>query len=984
MASLVGLLLMDMILVKIFATALALSEVMTQPQAVRTHFDPVQDRDVVVRILRDGCAHMRQAFDIESVNLDDLIATALDDPKAVGGNIQAFHGIKFADLNTAYRQFCKNENVPDPVVDLGQVIAFFNEAAADLPDEKQLKGRKLPSMSVVLDSKGGEFADVFVPGNRRIWVSLADVPDLVQKAFVAAEDRRFFQHHGVDERGIIRAFIGNLADPGRPQGGSTITQQVVKNLLVGEDVTYERKIREMIVASRLENSVSKAEILQLYLNTAYLGRASWGVEMAARSYFGKSAKALSLGEGAMLAGLLKGPNYFSPDRHPERATERLAYVLGRMQEDGIISAAQKEAALAAPPKLVAFAPPRRDSGFHFIDYLGREAKADGVGNLTAQSYTVHSTINAALQRATEAALQEGLALYEIATGRMRFTGPEANIAEAVQKLGADKTAGGPAPGMPAWQQALAAVRLPLYDVHWQAAVVLDKGGARAAGAVRVGLADGRILPLNAYTWQIRRSLNLYDVVYVRVIEGKASGKGKTSAQAQLRVRPTVQGAALVLENKTGRILAMAGSFSYPLSQLNRTSQTRRQPGSAIKPITYLTALQKGLQPNTLVPNEPITLPPIGNRGDGFAAIAREQDYWSPRNANYGSGGVYTLRRGLENSVNVVTAHLLDGGIDSDPEKSLDDVCATAVAARVYTDCIRYYPFVLGAQPLRMIDLAAFYAAVANEGERPQPHAIDAIEADGRTIYQYPNAPAPWIGAADRVSFYQLKSILQGVVARGTASAIRSLSPYVAGKTGTTEDAVDGWFIGFTNDVTVAVWVGYDNGDGKRRSLGSNETGARVALPIFVPIIEAVWTDGVAPKVPLSGPSREAQQHLVDLPIDFMSGDRVSGGGFVEHFRLTDDGRFEETQYQLVSRENGEAPGNWGTSAEGYWAGTQSDESPFVTGRPDYAAPDSQPLPLTPQQPQPLMRSPFMPWPNPDEPPPPARRDPDYLWGGRFN
>jgi penicillin-binding protein 1A len=992
---------MDMILVKIFATALALSEVMTQPQAVKTHFDAVQDREEVVQILRNGCAHMRQAFDIESINLDDLISTALDDPKVLGGDIKAFHGINFADLNAAYRRFCKNENIANPVADLGQAIEFFNNAAADLPDQTQLKGRKLPSMSVVLDGKGGNFADVFEPRNRRVWVSLAEIPDFVQKAFVAAEDRRFFVHHGVDERGIIRAFIGNLADPGRPQGGSTITQQVVKNLLVGEDVTYERKIREVIVASRLENTLSKAEILELYLNSAYLGRGSWGVEMAARSYFGKSAKNLTLAEGAMLAGLLKGPSYFNPDRHPDRAKERLAYVLGRMQEDGVIGAEQKVQALAGLPKLVAFERPRRDSGFQFVDFLGREAKSAGVANLTADSYTVHSTVNAALQRDTEAALQEGLALYEIAAGRVQYRGPEANIADTVQKLSAGQQigapAGVPAAATPAWQQALAAVHLQLYDVHWQAAVVLDKGGKRGDGVIHVGLTDGRVVALNVWTWQIRRSLNLYDVIYVRVIEGKATARGKgaaaaaPAAQAQLRVRPTVQGAALVLENKTGRILAMAGSFSYPLSQLNRTTQTQRQPGSAIKPLTYLTALQKGLQPNTLVPDEPITLPPIGSAGARggiitreFGGSIREQDYWTPRNANYGSGGVYTMRRGLESSINVVTAHLLDGGIDANPEKSLDDICATAIAAGIYSDCIRYYPFVLGAQPVRMIDLAAFYAAVADEGARAQPHGIDSIEANGRTIYQYPKAPPPWIGAADRTSFYQLKTMLQGVVERGTASAIRALSPYVAGKTGTTEDAVDGWFVGFTNDVTVAVWVGYDNGDGKRRSLGNNETGARVALPIFQPIIEAVWAQGVAPKTPLSGPSREAQRHLVDLPIDYASGDRVNGGrGFIEHFRLADDGRFNETQYQLVSRDDAYAS-RWGATSEGYWAGARSDDGRFAAGRSYYPAPGWQGAPAQPAPPQPVARGLFMPWPNPDDPGNGARRDQDYLWGGRLN
>ena len=499
-------------------------------------------------------------------------------------------------------------------------------------------------MSAVLDGKGGNFADVFEPGNRRVWVALADIPDFVQKAFIAAEDRRFFQHHGVDERGIIRAFIGNLAEPGRPQGGSTITQQVVKNLLVGEDVTYERKIREMIVASRVESTLSKQEILELYLNSAYLGRGSWGVEMAARSYFGKSAKTLTLAEGAMLAGLLKGPSFFNPDRHPDRARERLTYVLGRMQEDGVITAAQKEAALTAPPKLVAFERPHRDSGFHYVDYLGREAKSDGVESLTAEPYTVHSTINAALQRETETALQEGLAHYEIASGRMQFHGPEANIADAVQKLAADKKPAAGAPALPAWQQALQAVRLPLYDVHWEQAVVVQKG-KRGDDAIRVGLADGRIMPLMAWSTQIRRGLNLYDVVYVRVLDGRApkapppTRKGAAAgaaapsgnAQAQLRVRPTVQGAALVLENKTGRILAMAGSFSYPLSQLNRAAQTQRQPGSAIKPLTYLTALQKGLQPNTLIRDEPITLPPISsNGGDGRETISPRGGRLRPR------------------------------------------------------------------------------------------------------------------------------------------------------------------------------------------------------------------------------------------------------------------------------------------------------------------------------------------------------------------
>jgi len=1011
------------ILVKIFATALALSEVTTQPQAVKTHFDPTQDQAQVVQILRDGCAHMVRAFGIESINVDDLIATALNDPKAMGATVPAFHGLDFSDLNTAYHQFCKNEPIATPIVDIGQVIDFFNTAAADLPDQTTLKGKRLPSMTAVLDGSGKNFADVFEPGNRRIWVPLAEVPDLVQKAFIAAEDRRFYEHHGIDEHGIIRAFIGDLADPGRPQGGSTITQQVVKNLLVGENVTYERKIREMIVASRLESTLTKNEILELYLNSAYLGRAAWGIEMAARSYFGKSAKDLTLGEGAVLAGLLKGPSFYNPDRHPDRAKDRLTYVLDRMQDDGVITAAQKNQALASPPQLIAFTHPRRDSGYHFIDFLGREAKAAGVTSLIADPYIVHSTINAQLQHDAEAALQEGLARYEIANGRAQFRGPEANITDTVRKLQVDN------PSItPAWQQALQAARLPLYDVHWTPAVILQK--ATNTNGFRVGLPDGRIAPLSIWDATIKRSLNLYDVVYVNVVEPKtaaaanpntanknnvpnknnanAANKNKpvvaaAPPQVQLRVRPTVEGAALVLENKTGRVLAMAGSFSYPMSQLNRAAQTQRQPGSAMKPLTYLTALQHGLQPNTLVMNEPITLPPIGldsrtTISRAYDSSGRPEDYWSPRNADNDEGGVFTMRRGLENSINIVTAHLLDGGIDPEPEKSLDDVCATAVAAKIYTQCVRYYPFVLGAQPVRMIDLAGFYAAVANEGLLPQPHGIDSIEKDGKTIYQYPDTPLPRIAAADPASFYQLKTMLQGVVARGTARAIGGLSTYVAGKTGTTEDAVDGWFVGFTNDVTVAVWVGYDNGDGKRRSLGSTATGARVALPIFEPIIEAIWAEHIAPKAPLNGPSADAKHQLVDIPIDYMTGNRLDssqnqqgfaffsqpqpqGQSFVEHFRRAPDGQPEDTQYQLVSREDAYDQSQWGNDQNSFWNGGNGQYGQWV-GRSYFPSQGWRQLaPQPPPQPFRGLFSLFQPWSQQPPQPPPASH---LFGGGRIN
>src|SRR5262245_15899418 len=964
---------METILVKIFATALALSQVTTTPDAVKTQFDRMRDQEQVAQLLHAGCTHMRKAFDIEDINLEDLIATAMDDPQAVGENM-AFRGINFADLQMAYREFCKNEKVVVLTVDLGAVIDFYNKAAADLPDHTKLKGIKLPGASVVLDRKGERFAEVFEENQRRVWVPLADIPEQVQKAFLAAEDRRFYQHKGIDERGLIRAFIGNLASSGRPQGGSTITQQIVKNLLVGEDLTYERKIREMIVASRVERTLSKAEILELYLNSVYLGRGSWGIELAARSYFGKPVKELTLGEGALLAGLTKGPNYFSPDRHPGRAQERLAYVLSPLQEDGVIAAEQSGRGLPALPALVPYERPRRDTGFHFVDQVAREAKSvAGIDAITANSYTVRSTINPQLQRSVEAALQEGLSRYERSSGRVQFRSAEASLTQAVQRMEADKKTGDK---RPAWQRALTNARLPLYDVHWTPA------------AWRVGLADGRILPLALDNAAAQRKLALYDVVLVRVGDGK--GKSKSGARAELRVRPLVQGMVVVLENRTGRITAMTGGFSYPLSQLNRATQAVRQPGSAIKPLSYLGALRNGLQPNTLVSDEPITLPPLGG------GRAREHDYWTPKNYDGGYGGITTLRRALENSRNLATVHLLEGGIESTPEASLDRLCKLAVEAQIYRDCVRYYPFVLGAQPVRPIDLAAFYATIANEGLHPAPHVIDSIERNGVVIYRHDPKSSVMVSSVDRAAFYQLKTMLQGVLARGTARSIAGLAPYVAGKTGTSDEENDAWFVGFTNDVTVAVWIGYDNADGKRRTLGGGATGGHVAVPIFEPVIQAVWSN-VAPKVALAPPSPEAKRHLACKAIDLESGDVQSAGGraITECFRIDRSSHIEDTQYQLVGREDAYAArgGYYGIAPSPFGYGINPEQRPTYyyydnNGRSPPAPRDAwRPPTQYYGQYGPYGRDPRFQASLPRDPygreyQTPQRIDPGYIWGNR--
>jgi penicillin-binding protein 1A len=884
---------MDSLLVKIFATALTFSQVTVGPDTIKTEFDPVQDQHEVVTLLRAGCAHMRKAFDIEDINIDDLIATAMDDPEAVSGGLPQFRGMNLGDLHIAYRQFCKNETVENSPVDITNVIEFYNRAVANLPDHTRLRGMRLPGASVLLDGRGQKFAEVFEQDQRRVWVPLAEIPAHVQAAFIAAEDKRFHQHRGMDERSLIRAFIGNLTQSGRPQGGSTITQQLVKNLLVGDDLSYERKMREMIVAARVERVLSKGEILELYLNSVFLGRGSWGIELAARSYFGKPTGELTLLEGALLAALTKGPNFFNPDRHPARVRDRFNYVLQRMVEDDALAADEmKRAMTVGVPALIAFERPRRDIGFHFTDQVQREARTiAGVEGLTAQTYTVRSTIIPQVQRAAEAAVQEGLARYEISTNRVSNQAAEANLGDAVRRIESQRQSN----DKPAWQQALINARLPLYDVQWPQAIVVED----RPGNIRIGLADGRVVPLAG--GRAVRSLKLHDAVYVRLTETKSGAKGKQAVvvRAELRQRPTVQGAAVVLDNRTGRILAMAGGFSYPLSQLNRVTQSQRQPGSAIKPVTYLAALAKGLQPNTLVRDEPITLPPVGSSS---ILRVRPEDYWSPRNYDGGGGGIMTLRRALEMSRNLATANLLEGGIEMTPSSSLDRICALAMEAQIYRECMRYYPFILGAQPVRPIDLAAFFAAIANEGMRPSPHVIESIEQDGKVIYRHPATAAGRIASADGVAFYQLKTILQGVLQRGTATRIAGLAPYVAGKTGTTDNENDAWFVGFTNEVTVAVWVGYDNADGRRRTLGGGATGGSVAVPIFEPIIQAVWQHH-APRTVLRGPTPETRKLVVVQRAEVEpDSDSDRRGSLVEYLRRDASGRVLDTRYRLVGAD----------------------------------------------------------------------------------
>ena len=447
---------------------------------------------------------------------------------------------------------------------------------------------------------------------------------------------------------------------------------------------------------------------------------------------------------------------------------------------------------------------------------------------------------------------------------------------------------------PAWQQALtgrpaAALRRALAGGGGDREVATSRRRRDHPGRPR-----GRARPAAVgRQGSIQRSLKLYDVV----LRARHRGQGQDG-----RARRAARAAAGAGRRRRAR------EQDRPHPRHGRRLLLSAEPAQPRHPVAAPAGL--GAQAAHLsrgAAEGPAAQHAGARRADHAAAdqrqiAAREEDYWTPKNYDGGAGGIVTLRRALENSKNLATVNLLDGGIDPTPALSLDRICALAIEAQIYQDCVRYYPFVLGAQPVRPIDLAAFYAAIANEGVRPTPYAIESIEHNGNVVYQHTPSRRPRIGSADRVSFYQLKTMLQGVLARGTAHAIASLAPYVAGKTGTTDGENDAWFVGFTNDVTVAVWVGYDNADGKRRTLGGGQTGASVAIPIFEPIIQAVWAYHSAQDRARARRRRRPKRSLVARGRASGDEDDDGGKGSSNISGATGTARRADTRYQLVARD----------------------------------------------------------------------------------
>jgi penicillin-binding protein 1A len=736
-------------------------------------------------------------------------------------------------------------------VGIGVTVWHFGR---DLPDYQQLADYEPPVATRVYAGDGRLMAEHAI--ERRVFVPIAAIPKRVVNAFLSAEDKNFYTHRGVDPLSILRAAltdIGRLGTDRRPVGASTITQQVAKNMLLSNELSMRRKIREALLAIRIERALSKDRILELYLNEIYLGAGAYGVVAAALTYFNKSLDELTLEEAAYLAGLPKAPNNYHPTRFPGAAKGRRDWVLDRMEEDRVASEAEVRAAKALPIRLRRREETETVSAAYFSEEVRRELLARyGEKTLYEGGLAVRTSLNPAMQAAADRALRAGLIAYDRRSGGWRG---------AVGHID---------PG-PDWAARLAQEKLPAgaAAVGWQLAVVLRVDADDAT----IGLRDGQTgrIPFAQMRWARRLREDGYlgpaprrpsdvvapgDLVLVEKLPEDAArpaapkaGAARQAAAAKpapagplynLCQIPEVSGALVAIDPHTGRVLAMSGGFSFELSQFNRATQARRQPGSSIKPFVYLTALEHGFTPSTMVDDSPVSI----SQGPGMPP-------WTPANYEAGSfRGPTPLRVALEKSLNTVTARLAAA-------LGMEAIGQTIERFGIMDRMPRYYAMVLGAGETTPLRHTAAYAMLANGGRRITPTLIDRVQDRyGRTIFradqrdcescretEWRNQPVPDIPdtseqVADPASVFQLTTMLEGVVQRGTGTAVKAIGKPVAGKTGTTNDWLDAWFVGYTPDLAVGVFVGYD----EPSYLGSEGTGGYLAAPIFREFMLAALKD----------------------------------------------------------------------------------------------------------------------------------------------
>ncbi len=688
----------------------------------------------------------------------------------------------------------------------------------DLPDYRQLADYRPPTVTRVHAGDGRLLAEY--AREKRVFVPVSAIPARVKNAFVAAEDKNFYRHFGIDPLGIVRAAIDNLRrlrENRRPVGASTITQQVAKNFLLSNEVSIERKIREAILAIRMERTFTKDHILELYLNQIFLGRRSYGVAAAALNYFDKSLDELTIGEAAFLAGLPKAPSRYDPERNPEAAYQRRDYVIGRMLEDGYITPEEAAAARAEPLVLRARGATEIARADFFVEEVRRRlVEQFGEEGFYEGGLSVRTTVLPRLQEIADRALRDGLAAYDRRRGGWR--GPLGRIDLAAETD---------------WAAALRRFDPGFELLHWRKAMVLEASAERA----RLGFADGSTgeLPFEGVAWARPRLENgglgaeprrVTDVLAPGdVILVEAHGERGWA----LRQRPQVEGALVAMDPHTGRVLAMSGGFSFRQSQFNRATQAKRQPGSAFKPFVYLAALEAGLTPASIILDAPIVV----DQGPGLPK-------WKPANYSDRFYGPSTLRLGLEKSRNLMTVRLAQ-------EIGMERVAEVAGRFGIGEGMTPLLSSALGSNEVTLLRLTTAYAMLVNGGRRVEPLFVERIQDRfGRTVLRADPRPCEgcaaesWNGGpppplperrervVDPRIAYQIVHMLEGVVERGTGRRARDLGRPLAGKTGTTNESRDAWFMGFSPDLAVGVWVGFD----VPKSLGRRETGASVALPIW--------------------------------------------------------------------------------------------------------------------------------------------------------
>ncbi len=751
------------------------------------------------------------------------------------------------------------------------VGAIFWMYGRDLPSHESLSQYTPPTISRIYSGQG-RLIDEFAK-ERRLFAPADTIPDLVKQAFISAEDKNFYQHDGYDLRGIGAAAFDAVRSGGRDvRGASTITQQVMKNFLLSGDRRAERKIKEIILAARIEQSLSKEKILELYMNEIFLGQNSYGVAAASQTYFNKTLSELAPHEAAFLASLPKAPSDYHPVRRKERLLSRRNFVLREMNENGYISDEEYAAERAQPLRSVqngdfesfkADLPPRD----YFTDEIRRQLSRDfGEGEFFTGGLTVRATIDNEMQPIAANALQRQLEEYDRGRGIWRGTGKTL----PAEVLGDEA----------AWREALSEVRVPRdidLENQWHPAVVLEVGQNEA----RLGIegvaddADGHWIPAKDVQWarkQLRDGslagkarvagdlVAVGDVVLVRRMTADDDG---SFIRWTLRQVPEVQGAFVAMDVNTGRVISMQGGFSYQASVFNRATQAKRQPGSSFKPFVYASALDSGYSPATIVVDAPIE-------------INTPQGVWRPKNASNRFYGPTPLRTGIEQSRNLMTIRLAQ-------EVGMDVVGSYAERFGVYDNLSPVLANALGSQETTLYQMVSAYAMFANGGERLQPTLVDRVQDRyGRTVYQHdqricndcrlasldPGAAPRIISNRERVmdpvTAYQLTSMMQGVVERGTARKAIDLGVPTAGKTGTTNDAKDVWFVGFTSNIVAGCYIGYD----QPRSLGRGASGGGMCGPVFQRFMsQAVKKYG--------GGEFEAPESCLFMKIDRFSGARLS-------------------------------------------------------------------------------------------------------------